>query len=200
MREYVMVSPRAVLAGVLIGIGDVAVMESGNRYIGALLFAVALLSIIRLGLPLYTGRVGTVLQKRNYAACSRILLWNLVGAWIPVILYRSMREDAAENVKAVADLKYSRGIVGLFAAGILCNALVHVAVVAKNEAVTVLCVMCFILCGFEHSIADFPYVCVNLWYIPEWIAVLVGNTAGAVATEALMMRRGNGESGVREGM
>ena len=182
---------RAALAGALIGIGDVAMLEAENRIVGALLFTVALLCIIRLGLPLYTGRVGPVVRKRNWQACSWFLLWNLAGSIVVTMLYQLLDEKNEEKMREAARLKFSRGFLVLFVAGMFCNVLVHVAVVAKSEVITILCVMGFILCGFEHSIADFPYVCMNGWYFPEWFAVLAGNTAGAVLTEALLARDGD---------
>ena len=56
MQKYL----NSVFAGFLIGIGNLAIIST-DRYVGAFLFSVALLSIIELRLPLYTGRIGKIL-------------------------------------------------------------------------------------------------------------------------------------------
>ena len=45
----------AILSGILIGIGVIINTFSQNKYIGAMLFAFALLTIIKLQLQLFTG-------------------------------------------------------------------------------------------------------------------------------------------------
>ena len=54
-----------ILAGMMIGIGDIALMSCENKYIGALMFSVALMSIIYFQLPLYTGRVGRMIRDNS---------------------------------------------------------------------------------------------------------------------------------------
>lgn len=165
----------AILAGMLIGIGDIALLTAENKVVGALLFSVALLSIIRLRLPLYTGKIGRVIVTRNPLECLRILGLNVLGVWI-VRLYPI-------RIQSTAEAKFSRGYLELFAAGILCNILIHVAVTAKDNVITILCVMVFILAGFEHSIADSMYLAYNL---PKWLVILAGNTVGGIGTELLL--------------
>lgn len=165
----------AILAGILIGIGDIALLTAENKVVGALLFSVALLSIIRLRLPLYTGKIGKVIANRNPVECLRILALNVVGVWI-VRLY-------PVRIRSTAEAKFSRGYLELFVAGILCNILIHIAVTAKDNVITILCVMAFILAGFEHSIADSMYLAYNL---PKWLVILAGNTVGGIGTELLL--------------
>lgn len=180
---------KALLAGALISIGDIALMQVDNRYLGSLLFSLALLSIIQLGLPLYTGRIGNVVHKQNYLELAVMLLFNIFGACLIIFVYMIMnRGIALENVFGVASAKFQRGYVSLFIAGVMCNILIHVAVKCKNVVITVLCIMCFILCGFEHSIADVGYAVfgLNLIYIFKWVAVLFGNTVGGILTEVCL--------------
>lgn len=181
------------LAGGLIAIGDIALMQIDNRYIGALLFSLALLSIIQLGIPLYTGRVGTIIYKHNYGECLIMLLFNSCGACFVTILYMFMDPDIyAANVVNIASTKFQNSFVYLFIAGILCNVLIHMAVTCKNTIITILCIMCFILCGFEHSIADVGYAFCGargLEYIGKWLVVVLGNTAGGISTELLLYKK-----------
>lgn len=189
--ERVKLMYNSVLAGALIGIGDIALMQIESRYIGALLFSLALLSIIQLRIPLYTGRIGGVIHKKNYIECIWILAWNVVGACISTMLYSYMNPDMyLNNVIEMAGKKFSNDFVYLFIAGILCNVLIHIAVTCKNTVITILCIMCFILCGFEHSIADAGYLIgiSSFVDIVKWFAVLLGNTVGGICTELFLMR------------
>ena len=65
---------KSVLAGVMISIGGFVFLSCDNKYVGALAFCVGLISIVLLGMNLYTGRIGyTVtsdLKKRVDTAIS----------------------------------------------------------------------------------------------------------------------------------
>lgn len=176
----------SILAGFLIGIGDIALMSCDNKYVGAFLFSVALMSIIYFQLPLFTGRVGRMIRDGTYIKCFQILIMNVIGVALAVFGYTLMAPDNYSKVINVANNKFERGYITLFIAGILCNVLIHIAVTAKRELITVLCIMCFILCGFEHSIADAGYMFVNWNYLMPWLVVVAGNTVGAILTFYLL--------------
>ncbi len=178
----------AILAGILIGIGNIALISCDNKYIGSLLFSVALLSIIELQLPLYTGRIGKILSKRNPIELLIMLLLNTVGAVTPFAFYQIMPFVDFHKLQEVSIGKSSKGYIGLFFAGVMCNILIHIAVSAKKEMITILCIMCFILCGFEHSIADASYLVIG-FPINEWLIVVAGNTVGGIITEILLMKK-----------
>ncbi len=178
---------KSILSGALIAVGDIALMQVESKYLGALLFSLALLSIIQLGLPLYTGRIGAVIHKHNYKEMTVMLLMNVIGACAIISFYMLMNgESAIGNVADVSNVKFEKDYLTLFIAGIMCNILIHIAVTCKNTVITILCIMCFILCGFEHSIADVGYAVFGanfISYIPKWIVVLLGNTVGGIVTE-----------------
>lgn len=183
---------KAVMAGAMIGIGDAALVIVENKYIAAVLFAVALLSIIELKLPLYTGRIGKVLKNKNYADCLLYLCCNAVGCASICLLLPAANETFFKNVPNTAAAKYGKSFAAMFVAGILCNVLIHIAVSAKRELITVLCVAGFILCGFEHSIADVGFLLFapNLGIaLLKWVLVLLGNTVGGIVTELLIAGR-----------
>ena len=54
-----------VLAGTMIAIGGSVLLSCDNRYLGAGLFTVALLSICLFGFNLYTGKVGFLAKNHN---------------------------------------------------------------------------------------------------------------------------------------
>lgn len=173
----------SILAGFLIGIGDIALMSCDNRYVGALLFAVALMSIITFQLPLYTGRVGSMIEYGDYLVCAIMLVLNVAGCALAIGGYSLLAPGNYQKVVDVAAAKFGRGYLALFAAGIFCNVLIHIAVRSKHSILVILCVMCFILCGFEHSIADAGYAFVTGWRnILVWLIVVAGNTVGGLFT------------------
>ena len=174
----------SILAGALIGIGDIALMSCENKYVGALLFALALMSIIYFELPLFTGRVGRMVRDGTYLGFFFILFFNVIGTALAVWGYTLMSPENRQKVLAVADQKFSRGYVALFVAAIFCNILIHIAVSSKHSILVILCVMAFILCGFEHSIADAGYAFVSGdWRnMLTWLIVVAGNTVGGLLT------------------
>ena len=178
---------KSILAGALIGVGDIALITNDSKIIGAFIFSVALLSIIQLKLPLYTGRIGFVTEKRNFAELFYILVSNIFGTVLVCDIYAMIARGNTGFV-SVAESKFSKPFLSLFLAGVMCNVLIHIAVTAKREIITVLCIMAFILCGFEHSIADIGYVALSFkpYYYACWAFVLLGNTAGGIATELLV--------------
>ncbi len=184
-KEYL----KAVVAGAMIGIGDAALVIVENKHVAAVLFAVALLSIIELKLPLYTGRIGKVLQNKNYGVCLGYLICNAIGCLCICLLLTTSSETFLKNVSNLANAKYSKPLLAMFVAGILCNVLIHIAVSAKREIITVLCVACFILCGFEHSVADVGFLLFTADLpaaLLKWLLVLLGNTVGGILTELLI--------------
>ena len=48
----------SILSGFLVGLGVMINTVADNRYVGAMLFSLALLVIIECGLQLYTGKIG----------------------------------------------------------------------------------------------------------------------------------------------
>lgn len=175
----------AILAGIMIGIGDIANITSQNNVVGALLFSVALLSIIRLKLPLYTGRIGKVIANRNPLECLKILWLNIMGVALTTGAVIVFGGDLVTKLDLSATAKFSKGNLSLFVAGIMCNVLIHIAVSAKSEVITILCVMAFMLSGYEHSIADVMFALASGNLI-KWAIVVAGNTVGGILTEFLL--------------
>ena len=188
----------SILAGMLIGIGDIALMSCDNKYVGALLFAVALMSIIYFELPLFTGRVGSMIHNGTYLFCLFVLFFNTLGAALSVWLYKLMAPDNIDKITAVATYKFGHGYIALFVAGILCNVLIHIAVSSKHSILVVMCVMVFILCGFEHSIADAGYVFGSWTYVLPWLTVVVGNTVGGIFTFYFLHDEDNEDDEIEE--
>ena len=88
--------------------------------------------------------------------------------------------------------KLADSYLSLFILGMLCNVMIYIAVDGYNKIemeigkYSSLClgVMVFIICGFEHSIADMFYFWVKGGYTMEVVArllvITVGNAVGGI--------------------
>ena len=178
----------SILSGVLIGIGDIIMMEVDNPYIAALCFSVALLCVIELQCPLYTGMIGKVGEKYNLWDLLVALCGNVIGCCWSLFNYMCMYDDA-HIIAKMADKRFANvDYYRLYFAGFMCGVLIHVAVTAKKTAITILAIMVFILCGFRHSIADagYAFMSLNPAYLRLWVGVLLGNSAGGIIANALL--------------
>ena len=165
---------KSILAGIVIGIGGTVYLSIGNPIIGAIFFAFGLMSIVTSKFSLYTGKVGLITKIKDIPDLFITLIGNFIGttliAWM----------ELCAN-------KLSKTPVEVVTLSILCGVLMYLAVWQyKNTNRTeyvVFPVVIFILCGFEHSIANmFYFSLANAWgyktcgYI---LLMILGNGIGA---------------------
>lgn len=188
----------AVIGGMMIGIGGCVSLSCDNKYIGSALFSLGLFAIIQFGYGLYTGKIGYVpLRKPAYLSeCLFTLLGNALGTFIDAILLRQTRIFAAISEKAAASVETKVGdsLWSAFILAVFCGILMFTAVEnarRSNEAGghvektvgTILCIMVFIQCGFNHCIADMFYIFLSgtlsqaAAYLP---VVIIGNSVGGM--------------------
>ncbi len=188
----------AVIGGMMIGIGGCVSLSCDNKYVGASLFSLGLFAIIQFGFGLFTGKIGYVpLRKPAYLLeCLFTLLGNAAGTFIDAILLRQTRISAAiiEKSSASVAVKTGDGLLSAFILAVFCGLLMFTAVEnarLSNEAGghvekvvgTMLCIMVFILCGFNHCIADMFYIFLT-GTLPQAAAylpiVILGNSVGGM--------------------
>jgi formate transporter len=191
----------AVLAGAFIALGaafatTVTAGAEGHlsfgltRLLGGFVFCLGLVLVVVAGAELFTGnnlivmawasrRISTLSLLRNWAI---VYAGNLVGALATAALvvasgqYAFGAGSVGLNALAIADAKCSLGFVQAFVLGILCNALVCLAVwlcfSARSTTDKILSILfpitAFVAMGFEHSIA-------NMYFIP--VALLISEFA-----------------------
>lgn len=182
-QHYLKCLVRAILAGMMIGIGGCVYLGCEVKWVGAILFAVGLFTIFSFRLDLYTGKVGYIFDNdRSYVPYLLVvILGNFIGC---LILGLMMPLDAAVNL-ANAKLDNYEFLPVLFK-GVLCGMLMFIAADCykntKSFIATFVCVPVFILAGFEHSIADMFYFCSAGAFSVESLVfiltVLIGNAIG----------------------
>jgi formate/nitrite transporter FocA (FNT family) len=179
MREDI---KKSLFAGVLIGLGVVTSLTLDNKYVSAALFSLGLQVIIQCGLKLYTGRIGFVKGITDFLGLLPVLLANLIGCGAVVMAAFYTNEEIYEKAVTIAKTRESYSMGKLFILGIMCGILMLVAVYAKNQIITIFCIMVFILCNYQHCIAAFPYLLVNpsLIHTVKFLCIIAGNSAGSI--------------------
>lgn len=187
--------PKSILAGVLIGIGATAYTLIDNQIIGAALFSIGLLSVFHLQANLFTGKVGG-LSKSNWKPLLIMLFFNLIGIAFVALLMRinHINIKAIEKCTQFAANKTGKTYLRALIDAILCGVLIQLAVELKNNGplTTIFCVMVFILCGFEHCIANAYYFIgaeTQEWgYLIYLFLYIIGNSVGAIILTKLIQR------------
>lgn len=183
--------PDAVLAGVAIGIGGIAFLSVESPIVGSLLFAVGLYVICAHCLQLFTGKAG-YLVDHSVSFWDLLWIWcgNLVGTLLTGVYVNITRIGGiSARAQALCQIKLNDTWLSLFLLAILCGLLMYAAVDGysriKNPLLLFICVSAFILCGFEHSVADMFYFSVSglLFTWPAMWRILVisaGNLIGCI--------------------
>ena len=218
-----------IAAGAFIGLAGVgctqmnALLGGGTgKMMGALIFPVGLVLVILAGSELFTGNcliALSVTQKRiklgkmlkNWAI---VYLGNFIGAALIAVMVALLGGITAESFQSAAiasatakcTLTFGQALVR----GILCNVLVCLAVWVATAAETAggkiaalyMPIALFVLCGFEHIVANMYFIPAGLFYqaisdtvtegltvtnaiLNHFIPVTLGNTVGGVAVALL---------------
>lgn len=185
----------SVLGGVCIGIGGVVFLSCDDRVVGAALFCLGLFAICTFGFNLFTGKVGYIFDNPPAYSGFVLSVWlgNLVGTGLVGYAVRATRvAGIADKAVALCQTKLNDSLPSIFILAFFCGVLMFVAVDGfKNNPHQLgkylgifLGVMVFILCGFEHCVANmFYFSAANMWSGKTVLYLLVmtlGNSCGGV--------------------
>ncbi len=187
-------------AGMSISIGGAAFLMcyTENKFVGALLFCVGLLSVCWFGFSLYTGKIGLVIEKHTKEDISALLLGllgNAIASFACGFLLAYAIPQIGDVAHTLAEAKLAQGYLKGFIRAIFCGILIYVAVYVYNNKKSVLGVIlgipAFIVSGYEHSIADMFYFAAS--DIASWQAfgyiwmIILGNSVGGLLIPALQL-------------
>ena len=187
---------KSVVGGALIGIGCLAYASVQNKVLGAFLFSIGLLTICIFEFDLFTGKLCYKTDKKDLI---KIFIGNFIGAFIIGVIGSRM----GYNIDVTAKLETD--VVSVIIKGILCNVMIGIAVISHKRLdgfikyfMIILSVVIFILCGFEHSIANIGYMTMagQLGNILTWrflIFNVFGNVLGGLLVRTIMERTGKDE-------
>lgn len=187
----------AIMAGAFIAMGGVVFLSLNNKIVGAFMFSLGLFAVCTLKYNLFTGKVGYLFcnyVKTYLPWCLMVWVGNLVGSIIVAELVRLTRvaPGIIEKSTKLVQVKADDTLISLFVLGIFCNIMVVHAVdqylnnpheIGKYLGI-IMSIMVFILCGFEHCIADMFYIqMARMWNSQTIIALIVitlGNVLGGI--------------------
>lgn len=191
----------AILAGLSIGIAGTVFLRVPEPLVGSWLFGFGLLSIVLLKFKLFTGVIGYLAAPgtTNLAHardCAVIWAGNLVGTGLFGWIIRQTRvfpSFEGRVTKMVAE-KMADGPLSIFVLACFCGLLMYIAVdtwkrtefhVLPRLVILFLCVVVFILSGFEHCIANMYYFAASAAYGDihtwAWLAIMTaGNACGGM--------------------
>ncbi len=188
---------KSVLSGLMICVGGTVYLSCvavGLKPLGAFLFAAGLYTICTYGFNLYTGKVGYIANQFKNIKYLRLvlltLIFNLLSTYILGILAAYAFPLISEPAKNIYAAKFQTPLLKLFISGIFCGLLMFLSVDTwkKGSKIGVfIYIPVFILCGFDHSIANSFYNGVangidafSLQNFFIFLVVILGNAAGGM--------------------
>jgi formate transporter len=218
----------AVLAGAFIGTGAIfaTTVTTGLgavgmgfgviKLLGGLVFCLGLIAVVVAGAELFTGnnlivmafadgRITLIQLLRNWAI---VYVGNFAGSILTAVImllskqYASSAGALGANALSIASGKCSLGFVQAIALGIMCNALVCLAVwlctsarsVTDKILAIIFPITAFVAAGFEHSVANMYFIPMGLLiksFAPASFWQAIGQTAadyGSLTWGAFFLR------------
>ena len=171
-------------------------LSCDSKYVGAVLFSVALLCICYLGYYLFTGKIGYLandFSKNNILNLCVGLAVNLIVTFLLGMLISFAFPALTDKAYIMCTSKLEQTFLITFIRAVFCGVLMYTAVEIFRQKKTpigiIFCIPVFILCGFEHSIADMFYFGVSGIFdtriLTFELAAVLGNTAGGLVLPLL---------------
>lgn len=171
----------AVLASILIGLGDYVLLKVGAP-LGAFLFALGLYGVCMLKANLFTGKCGFILEDKKWVNLGIIIIVNLIAGWLIGWLF-SMADPAIHDA-AVAKFDTWDMSLGFFLRSVFCGMIMYIAVKCYKLGSIwgiFIGVPLFILAGFQHSIANVITAGAAVGWSWTILLCALGNFIGSVA-------------------
>lgn len=193
----------SIFAGISIALGGLLFLLIPNSVVGAIFFSVGLFLVLTRGYNLFTGKVAYLPENKKIPYLSYLfVMWigNFIGTITITFAVRfsSLYEKVFERVNSININKTSQGHLSAFILAILCGIIIYLAVenfknnsheIGKYIGIFVL-IPLFIICGFEHCVADmFYFSLTNDLIIDKLIYLFVitmGNSIGSIVSNLLL--------------
>ena len=196
MKYNIEILIKSILAGIMIGIGGTIYLSLDNKIVGSILFAIGLFIIVVYSFNLYTGKIGYLINNFNKKYIRELII-TLIGNFIRtffvgfILKYTRIYKMISEKAKTLADIKVNDTLISILILSFFCGILMYLAVNTYKEVKDIgkylavfLGVIVFILCGFEHCIANMYYFSVSsTWSLNTLLYLLVmilGNSLGGI--------------------
>lgn len=196
MKYNIEILIKSILAGIMIGIGGTIYLSLDDKIVGSILFAIGLFIIVVYSFNLYTGKIGYLINnfsKKYIRELIITLIGNFIGTLFVgfILKYTRIYTMISEKAKTLADIKLNDTLISILILSFFCGILMYLAVNTYKEVKDIgkylavfLGVIVFILCGFEHCIANMYYFSVSsTWSLNTLLYLLVmilGNSLGGI--------------------
>ena len=196
MKYNIEILIKSSLAGIMIGIGGTIYLSLDNKIVGSILFAIGLFIIVVYSFNLYTGKIGYLINNFNKKYIRELiitLIGNFIGTFFVgfVLRYTRIYTSISDKAKGLVDIKLNDTLISILILSFFCGILMYLAVNTYKEVKDIgkylavfLGVIVFILCGFEHCIANMYYFSVSsTWSLNTLLYLLVmilGNSLGGI--------------------
>lgn len=187
---------KSILSGIMIGIGATVYLSLENKIVGSILFSIGLFIILTKELNLFTGKVGYIFNnKPSYLKeVFLTLIGNFIGTFSVGYILKHTRIAPLISAEAqrICAIKLDDSIFSILILSIFCGVLMYLAVNGYREAKDnfskyagiFLAVSVFILCGFEHCVANMYYFTIaSMWNLQTCmylVIMILGNSIGGV--------------------
>ncbi len=188
---------KSILSGLMICIGGTIYLSCialNLKPLGAFLFAAGLYSICVYGFNLFTGKVGYIAYNfkdtKYISLVVLVLVFNLLSTYLLGILASYAFPMVVEPAKTIFAAKTQTSLLKLFISGVFCGILMFLSVDTWNKGSKIgifIYIPVFILCGFDHSIANSFYNGISnglnaftLQNVLIFAVVILGNAFGGM--------------------
>ena len=188
MKEVFRLITKSILAGVLIALAGIVYLSCSDKVVGSFLFSFGLCLVIILEANLYTGKVGYIKSVDDLTDVMMMLGINILSAYLVGLIsgMGPMHDSAAAIVTTKLETEWWITLLKSIGCGICIYGAVEGYKKTKSFIPVILGVMCFILAGFNHVVADAFYIGVarfgSLQYL---LLVAVGNAIGSILIRLL---------------
>ena len=185
---------KSILAGIMIAIGGTVYLSLENKVFGSIFFTIGLFGVVVYSFNLYTGKIGYLINNFNFKYIKELiitLIGNFIGTFFVgfILRYTRIYSLINENAIKIVNVKLSDSIYSILILSFFCGLLMYFAVNGYKEIkdggkylAIFLGVIVFILCGFEHCIANMYYFTVaNAWSFISFkylLVMILGNSIG----------------------
>ena len=201
MKKYFYNFLLSIMAGLSIAMGCLVNLLSGNAIVGAVFFSAGLFLVLTRGYNLYTGKIGYLFNNKKSYIVDISLIWlgNLVGTLILSLFvnFTHLFEKIKPSVETIITTKTSQGYLSAFLLAILCGIIIYLSVENYKQNPhefgkylgILLLIPLFIICGFEHCVADMFYFFLIPDNIPTkllyLLTITIGNSIGSITLNEL---------------
>ena len=181
MKKNIELINKSIGASLLISLGNYALLKLGNP-IGPVIFALGLLGVCYMGLNLFTGKCGFLIQdKIKVKDLIIILLVNLLAGYLIGLLFSITDTEVFDN--AVAKVKTWEVSLPFFIKSVLCGIIMYIAVYMYRKGTPlgiIFGIPLFIFCGFQHCIANIITLGVANTFHLSILICIIGNFIGSL--------------------